>query len=222
MTLAKWWYNTSYHTSLKITPFQALYDSPPPQIGELTIPGNISTEARVTVEQKELMIEQLKVNLHKAQERMKHIVNKSRSERQLKVGDMVYLKIQPCGQTAFGIRGSLKLKSKYYGHFRVLDKVGQVAYRLQLPVDAVIHPIFHVSQLKKHLGAQAVPIPGLPLVGDNGKIKTEPISVLDRRAIPRRNKPVAEWLIQWLSLGHEDATWEDVTFLQSTFPNFEP
>lgn len=168
------------------------------------------------------MLEQLKFNLHKAQERMKHFADKSRSERQFQVGDMVYLKMQPYRQTSFGIRGSLKLRSKYFGPFRVMSKVGSAAYKLQLPENAAIHPVFHVSQLKRHLGTHAVPLPGLPLVGENGKVKTEPTAVLDRRIIPCRNELVAQWLIQWLSLGPEDATWEDVTFIQSTFPNFVP
>lgn len=85
----------SCHTSLKITPFQAFYGYAPPQIGELTIPCNISDEARITVGQKERMMEQLKANLHKAQERMKHFTDKLRTERQFRVGDMVYLKMQP-------------------------------------------------------------------------------------------------------------------------------
>lgn len=222
LTLAEWWYNTSYHTSLKITPFQALYGYPPPQVGEFTIPCNVSEEARVSVEQKELMLERLKANLHTAQERMKYFADRKRSERQFQVGDMVYLKMQPYRQTAFGLRGSLKLRSKFYGPFRVLQRIGPVAYRLQLPEQTAIHPVFHVSQLKKHLGTHAVPIQGLPLVGENEKIKTEPVAVLNRRIVPRKNETVAQWLIQWLNLGPEDSTWEDTTFIQKTFPNFSP
>lgn len=193
-----------------------------PQIGEFIIPCNVSEEARTTVEQREVMLEQLKTNLHKAQERMKHFADRSKSERQLQVGDMVYLKMQPYRQTAFGLRGSLKLRSKFYGPFRVLKKIGSVAYKLQLPEHAAIHPVFHVSQQKKHRGSHAVPMQGLPLVGENGKIKTEPVAVMSRRIVPRRNEPVAQWLIQWINLGPEDATWEDTTFIQKTFPNFSP
>ena len=119
LTMAEWWYNTSYHTSLKITPFQALYGYPPPQLGELSIPCNLSAEARVTVEQRELMLEQLKANLHKAQERMKQIADKKRIERQFQEGDMIYLKMHPYRHNAFSLRGSLKLKSRFYGPFRV-------------------------------------------------------------------------------------------------------
>lgn len=79
---------------------------------------------------------------------------------------MVYLKLQPYRQTTFGIRGSLKLRSKYYKPFRVQKRIGPVAYHLHLPEGTAIHPVFHVSQLKKHLGSHAIPMLGLPLVGE--------------------------------------------------------
>jgi hypothetical protein len=52
----------------------------------------------------------------------------------------------------------------YYGPFRILEKIGQATYKLQLPTTTDIHPIFHVSQLKKHLGPKADPQKNLPLV----------------------------------------------------------
>lgn len=149
---AEWWYNTSYHTSLQVTPYEAMYGVTPPQIGERAIPGNVSEEARATVQQREDMLARLKENLAKAQTRIKKFADRLRSERQFELGDMVYLKMQPYRQNAFGLRGSLKLRAKFYGPFRVLEKIGKVAYKLQLPEEANIHPVFHVSQLKKHVG----------------------------------------------------------------------
>lgn len=149
LSMAEWWYNTSYHTSLKVSPFEALYAYHPPQIGELSLPRTILPEARATVEEREKMREQLKGNLLQAQDRMKYFADLKRTERHLQVGDNVYIKVQPYRQNAFGLRGSLKLRSKYYGPYKVLAKVGQVAYRLQLPETALIHPVFHISHLKK-------------------------------------------------------------------------
>lgn len=135
---------------------------------------------------------------------------------------MVYVKLQPYRQTVFGIRGSLKLRSKFYGPFKVIEKVGQVAYRLQLPNDATIHPVFHVSQLKKHLGKRAIPMPNLPSVGPEGQIKTQPTAVLQRRMMPRNGVAVTQWLILWENLGPADATWEDADVIRSMFPTFNP
>lgn len=86
LTMAEWWYNTTYHTSLKLTPFQALYGYPRPQLRELSIPCNVSDEAKVTVEQKEQMMQQVQVNLQQSHARINHFVDKKRSERSFKVG----------------------------------------------------------------------------------------------------------------------------------------
>lgn len=174
------------------------------------------------MEEKEAIIQNLKSSMDAAQKRMKHYADRNRTERELQVGDMVYLKLQPYRQNALGVRGSLKLRSKFYGPFRVEQKIGQVAYKLQLPEGANIHPVFHVSQLKKHLGRHAVPMPNLPLVGPDGQIKAEPVAILQRRMIPRRGEPVVQWLVLWRNLSPADATWEDATFIRATFPNFEP
>lgn len=167
-------------------------------------------------------MQKLKASLTEDQRRMKHYANRNRTERSLNVGDMVYIKLQPYGQTAFGIRGSLKLRSKFYGPFKVLEKIGQVAYKLQLPEDASIHPVFHVSQLKKHLGQRAVPMSNLPSMGPDGQIKTQPVAVLQRRMIPRNGVAVTQWLILWENLGPADATWEDAAVIQSMYPTFHP
>lgn len=68
----------------------------------------------------------------------------------------------------------------------------------------------------------AVPLAHLPMFNVDGKIKTEPIAVLGRRIVPRENYVAAQWLIQWLNLSPEDASWEDVLFIQNTFPQFKP
>ena len=102
------------------------------RIGILAInakPANLSPQVKDTVKEKELMLSKLKQNLKAAQNRMKQFADKNRTERQFTVGDMVYLKMQPYRETALGLRKSLKLASKFYGTFRILQKVGPVAYK---------------------------------------------------------------------------------------------
>lgn len=116
----------------------------------------------------------------------------------------------------------MKLHSKYYGPFRVLEKIGKAAYKLLLPYDCQLHPVFHVSQLKKHIGPQVIPTPNLPLIDQNGNIKVAPMEILERRLIPRNNEPVVQWLIQWTNLPPSLATWEDANFIRKVFPSFHP
>ncbi|WVZ49776.1 LOW QUALITY PROTEIN: hypothetical protein U9M48_001105 [Paspalum notatum var. saurae] len=106
------------------------------------------------------------------------------------------------------------LHSKYYGPFRVLEQIGRAAYKILLPEGCSLHDIFHVSQLKKHLGPKAVPSADLPLIDSKGTIKVAPAALLNRRLIPRNNEPVVQWLIQWLNLPPSEATWEDASFIR--------
>jgi hypothetical protein len=218
--LAEWWYNTTYHTALKVSPFQALYGYPPPLINEVAIPGPLDAEARDFLQDKQEILTRLKENLTQAQARMKRYADAKRSERSFAPGDMVYLRMQPYRMASFGLGQSIKLTSKYYGPFCVLQKIGLLAYKLLLPEGVGIHPVFHVSQLKQHLGPRAVPEQGLPLVGEDGKIRTEPLQVLETRSLPRNKVLVTQWLIEWHNLPATDASWEDATFIKRVFPDF--
>jgi hypothetical protein len=117
---AEWWYNSSYHSSLKCSPIEALYGYKPPQIQEVALPYNAAPEIQVSITEQENMLKSLKANLQQAHNRMKKYADLNRPERQFNVGDMVYLKVQPYRETALGLRNNLKLSSKYYGPFRVL------------------------------------------------------------------------------------------------------
>jgi hypothetical protein len=218
--LTEWWYNTTYHTSLKVSPFQALYGYAPPLINEVAIPGPLDAAARDFLQEKQEMLTRIKENLTQAQARMKRYADAKRTERSFDLGDMVYLRMQPYRMASFGLCQSIKLTSKYYGPFRVLEKIGSLAYKLLLPEGVGIHPVFHVSQLKKHLGPRAVPVQGLPLVADDGKIRTEPLQVLETRSLPRNKILVTKWHIEWQNLPAEDASWDDANFIKKAFPAF--
>ena len=76
----------------------------------------------------------------------------------------------------------------------MLEKIGEVAYRLDLPTDATIHPVFHVSCLKAKLGHNHVAIALLPLVNSNGILTPEPIDVLQTRSHNLRNRLITKHL----------------------------
>lgn len=154
LSLAEWWYNTSYHTSLKLTPFQALYGFPPPTVAEVGIPDCPDLSLQEQFKNRQTALQVIKDNLTKAQSRIKNQADKHRQDREFMVGDMVYLKIQPYRHTSFSAHRSLKLHSKYYGPFKVLERIGKAAYKLLLPENCLMHNVFHVSQLRSILRQQ--------------------------------------------------------------------
>lgn len=74
----------------------------------------------------------------------------------------------------------------------MLQKIGQVAYKLDLPTGSLIHPVFHVSLLKKRVGSKYFVSTELLRLGTEGQFIVYPIAILDRRTIKRRNVAVVQ------------------------------
>lgn len=112
-------------------------------------------------------------------------------------------------------RSSQKLAFKFFGPYKVVDKIGQVAYRLELLASSAVHPIFHVSQLKKVVGARHEVTPSPPPASILWSI---PERILQRRQVPQGARLVHQGLIQWSNLPVTLATWEDLEHLRQQFP----
>nr|GEW50091.1 retrotransposon protein, putative, unclassified [Tanacetum cinerariifolium] len=100
---------------------------------------------------REEAIQMIKFYLQRSQNRIKQQADKSRSEREFDIGDMVFLKLQPHRQVTIRMGKQNKFSQKFYGLFEVSAKVGQAAYKLKLHAQAQIHNVFHVSQLKRKM-----------------------------------------------------------------------
>lgn len=111
---------------------------------------------------------------------------------------------------------------KFFGPYQVLQRVGPVAYKLNLPEGSRIHPVFHVSLLKKKLGMGAVVQTTLPLTDEQGQLQLEPLAILDRKLVKKNNRPHSMVLVQWANSIPEDATWESWYDIHQRFPNFKP
>ncbi|XP_021775776.1 uncharacterized protein LOC110739635 [Chenopodium quinoa] len=166
------------------------------------------------------MLDELKVNLLRAQQVMKGYADSKRREGQFEVGDSVFLKLQPYRQKSLAIRPNEKLAARYYGPFTVVGKVGKVAYRLDLPPTSRIHPVFHISQLKKAVGDILVN-PTIPIqLTPEMEMVTEPEAVLDSRKVAVGRGVRVEVLIKWQGLPEFEATWEDSKMIIDRFPAF--
>jgi hypothetical protein len=134
----------------------------------------------------------------------------------------VYLKVLPMkGVMRFGVKG--KLSPRYIGPFLILEKCGNVAYKLELPPSlAGVNNIFHVSQLKKCLKAPLNVV--LPEVAPLETDLTYPkhlIKILDQKCRVTRCKTIKFFKIQWSNHTAEEATWESEDFLRSRHLDFE-
>ena len=107
-----------------------------------------------------------------------------------------------------------KLSPNYYGPYKVLQKIGSMAYKLELPASSRVHPIFHVFCLKKVI-SDKLPIQMiLPELDEEGKIILDPKEITKIRTRQLRNRSIPEYLIKWNNLLAEDSTWEDDSFIQ--------
>ena len=130
----------------------------------------------------------------------------------------MFLKLQPYWQHTTFKRAHQKLASQFFGLYPILHRVGKVAYNIQFLGGAHIHPIFHVSLLKKYVGECTNVSPKLLLITKEGEVELEQDKIIDTSQVKQGNKFVKEVLVQWRRLPAEEATWEDADLLKQQFP----
>ena len=101
-----------------------------------------------------------------------------------------------------------KLAPKYYGPYKLLQKIGSMAYKFELPASSRVNPVFHVSYLKKVI-VDKIPIQTIFLeLGKEWKVILEPEKISKTRTKQLRNRVIIEYLIKWKNLPVEDSMWE--------------
>nr|GEZ50641.1 reverse transcriptase domain-containing protein [Tanacetum cinerariifolium] len=174
-------YNNSYHASIKVALYEALYGqkcrSPVcwAEVGEAQLTG---PEMIQEATEKIILIKQ---RIQAAQDRQKSYADWKRKPMEFEVGDMVILKVSPWkGVVRFIKRG--KLNPRYIGPFKVLAKIGDVTYRLELPQElSRVHHTFHVSNLKKCYANEplAMPLEGVH-IDETLQFVEEPVEIMER------------------------------------------
>lgn len=219
IALAEFWYNSAVHSSIGMSPFKALYGHEP-NLGAMP---SVTTDTEATVSNllsdRAAQLEQLKANLATAQNRMKLKADRNRTEKEFQVGEKVLLKLQPYVQQSVVSRPYPKLAYKFFGPFEILERVGKVAYKLQLPDGSLVHPVFHISQLKEHRPDYTPVFSELPNLPTLDLKDTVPERILDRRMVKKGNAAITQVLIKWTQLPEDSATWEDWEVLKVRFPN---
>jgi hypothetical protein len=206
-------YNTSTHSAHNLTPFELVYGRSPPTLLSYVNGTTLVEAVEKILVKRDQLLKEARNRLIQAQNRMTQIYNKHHKEKQFNVGDWVYLKLQPYRQSSVEFRSNAKLSAKYYGPFKILKKIGSVAYLLDLPKDSKLHHVFHISVLKQHVGTAEPTEIELPVVPDS---PIQPQSILEQRM----RKGAMEILVHWMGFSPADASWENKDDFISRFPNF--
>ncbi|WVZ63933.1 LOW QUALITY PROTEIN: hypothetical protein U9M48_013523 [Paspalum notatum var. saurae] len=216
---AEFSYNNSYQASLKKSPFKALYG----RRCRTPLFWNQTGEKQVfgpdLIRDAEQKIKMVRENLRVGQSRQKSYANVRRRDLTFKVDDFVYLKVSPMrGIRRFNMKGKLALR--YIGPFKIVERKGEVGYKLELPSNlSGIHDVFHVSQLKKCLRVpeEQAPLEGLD-VQEDLTYAEHPVKILETSERVTRNRRVKMCRVQWKHHTEDEATWEREEELRATYP----
>nr|GEZ19244.1 putative reverse transcriptase domain-containing protein [Tanacetum cinerariifolium] len=161
--------------------------------------------------------------LEAARDRQKSYADVRRKPLEFQVGDKVMLKVSPWkGVIRFGKRG--KLNPHYIGPFKILAKVGTVAYRLELPEQlSKVHSTFHVSKLKKCMADEPLAIPLDEIQVDNKlNFIEEPVEIMDREVKRLKQSRIPIFKVRWNSKRGPEFTWEREDQMQKKYPHLFP
>ncbi|GJZ18413.1 putative reverse transcriptase domain-containing protein [Tanacetum coccineum] len=200
LLLVEFSYNNSYHFSVRCAPFEALFSRKcrsPIMWAEVREGQLIGPELEQETTEKIL---QIKDRLKAARDRQKSYADKRRKPLEFSVGDCVLLKVSPWkGVIRFGKKG--KLAPRFVGPFEIIEKVGPVAYQLDLPEELNgVHDTFHVSNRKKCLVDPTLQVP-LDEIRVDAKLNfvEEPMKILEREFKKLKRSRIAIVKVRWNS-----------------------
>ncbi|KZV42473.1 peroxidase 64 [Dorcoceras hygrometricum] len=217
---AKFWYNTAFHTATGMTPFEIVYRRKAPKVVQFWPQETSVAAVAEDLADRDELLRQVKYNLQKAQQKMVKQANIHRKDVAYEMGDQVYLKLRPHRQQSVCKRVYQKLAPRFYGPFEVLQRIGAVAYKVRLPPGSKIHPVFHVSCLKRAVGNSDV-TQFLPK-GLEADLCAEffPEQILATRYRQSKGETGQQILVHWKNRSPEEDTWEEVAAFKAQFPDF--
>jgi hypothetical protein len=219
LPLVEFAYNNSYQANIQMAPYEALYGrkcrSPIcwDDIGERKILGPEIVQHTVD------KIQLIRERLRSAQSRQKSYADTRRRKLEYQVGDHVFLRVSPTkGVMRFGIKG--KLSPRFIGPFEVLERVGEVAYRLALlPMLAGVHNVFHVSMLRKYVPDCNHVVAYEPLqLREDLTYEEQPVRIVDKKEQELRRRTIQYVKVQWSNHSEREATWELEEEMREKYP----
>jgi len=213
---AEFCYNSSYQQSLKTSPFEVVYGRPPPSIRSYA-PGDarLPVVDRAMTERDEFLAE-LRDRLEQAQQHYKSVYDRRHRPVVFEPGQWVWLHLLHRPVASLQVQGRGKLGPKFFGPYKVAERIGDVAYRLVLPAGARIHDVFHVGLLKPFHGDPPEQTPVLPPI-QHGRVVVEPAEVLRGRLARGRR----ELLVRWKGAPASETSWVELEEFKRQFPAFQ-
>lgn len=215
--LVEFAYNNSYQSSICMAPFEALYGRPcrsPVCWGEVGDAAFLGPDlVRDTANQIALIRQRMKT----AQSRQASYADTRRRKLEFASGDWVFLKVSPMrGTKRFGLKG--KLAPRFVGPFQIVQKIGDVAYRLDLPASMKVHPVFHVSMLRRCVrdSSQIIPVVDIEL-RDDCTFEQRPRAIVDSDTRNTRRTSTEIVKVQW-SEDPSDCTWNVRADMEKKYP----
>jgi hypothetical protein len=194
--------------SIRMSPFRESYGYDAPTFVDTAFGDSRVPVAKDWVEESQTILRAVKENLQEMQNKQKIYADRQRIECNFEVGNLVFLRLQPYQQSSLKRSGTEYLKPRFYGPYRVIRRVGDVEYELELTEGSKIHNKFHVSCLKKAVGQQINTSKELPPLDEEGQLELVLEEVLEQRERRLRNRVINECLIRWRGLLVENTTWE--------------
>ncbi|CAN6710987.1 unnamed protein product [Malus baccata var. baccata] len=198
LDLMEFAYNNSFHSSIGMSPFVALYGRACrtplcwSEVGERVLEGP------EIVDETTQNVQVIKSNLKTAQDRQKSLADRHATDRVYDVGNLVFLKLSPWrGVVRLGKKG--KLSPRYIGPHVIIERIGEVSYRLELPHElSKVHNVFHVSMLRHYVSDLSHVISPQPLeINPDLTYDEEPVTILDWKDKVLRNKIVSLVKVLW-------------------------
>ena len=209
LPLTEFAYNNSYQSSIEMAPYKALYGRKCrtplwwDEVGERKLLG--PKIVQVMTDNVKVIRDRLKI----AQDRQKSYAINRRRDLKCEVGDLVFLRISPW-KGVLRLRKKWKLSPRYMGPCEIVERIGEVAYRLRFPPELDrIHDVFHVSMLRKYIADPShVLRDQLVELKEDLTYKERPVQIVDRKDQVLRNKVVPLVKVLWMNHGREEAPWE--------------
>ena len=219
LPLVEFAYNSSFHRSLQMSPFKALYGQECLIPLRLADPNLSVPAAKQTLEEMDQQLRLIRENLKRASDRQASYANLKRTPRSFGVGDRVFLRVKP-KRSSLKLGKCRKLAYRYCGPFEVLRRIGEQSYELHLPPRLHVHNVFHVSLLKEYVSDPLHVLRDEDAVLVNQEeFQMVPEQVLQTRERKLRHRTIRDVLVQWKGYPIEDASWEDWDRLITQFPH---